>query len=263
MVIDFHVHCFNPKIAEKAIARLSAVSGLTPYTAGLTEQTVKLFDEWGIDRGVILPIATKPSQQKVINDWAAEQDDGRFISFGSIHPDAEDLCEELDRIKSLGLHGIKLHADYQDFWVDDPKMDAVYYEIEKRGLPLVLHSGHDWISPETPHCTPERAAKMLSRHKGLKVILAHMGANGQWQSVYDLIAGMDGEIYFDTAYGSVCPDETMEKLINKHGADRILFGSDCPWDNSMKIKEKILKLHISDGDKEKILGKNAERLLNL
>lgn len=263
MIIDFHVHCFNPKIAEKAIGQLASVSKIEPYTRGLTEQTERRFDEWGIDRGVLLPIATKSTQQTVINDWAAEQDGGRFISFGSVHPDAEDLCEELDRIKSLGLHGIKLHPDYQNFMIDDEKMDAVYDEIEKRGFPVIFHAGWDCVSPDLVHCPPEGAVKMLSKHKGLKVIFAHLGANELWQEVYDCLAGIDGEVYFDTAFTSRCPDDLMEKIIDKHGADRILFASDCPWESSLKIKEKILRLNISDEDKEKILGGNAERLLDI
>lgn len=31
MVIDFHVHAFNPKVAEKAVEKLQAQSGITPY----------------------------------------------------------------------------------------------------------------------------------------------------------------------------------------------------------------------------------------
>ena len=55
----------------------------------------------------------------------------------------------------------------------------------------------------------------------------------------------------------------MVKIIRKHGADRILFASDCPWESSGKMKEKILKLDLSDDEKEKILGENAVRLLDV
>lgn len=263
MVIDFHVHCFNPKIAERAISQLESRSGMVPYTRGLVEQTVERFDEWGVDKGVLLPIATKPTQQVILNDWAAEQDGGRFISFGSIHPNAEDIPQELDRIKAMGLHGIKLHPDYQGFMIDEDRMDAVYDEIERRDLPVIFHAGWDCASPDLVHNPPERAIKMLKKHPHLKVILAHLGANERWQEVYDILAGMDGEVYFDTAFSYNCPDELMVKLIRKHGADRILFASDCPWESSGKMKEKILKLDLSDDEKEKILGENAVRLLDV
>ncbi|MBO5449562.1 MAG: amidohydrolase family protein [Ruminococcus sp.] len=263
MVIDFHVHAFNPKIAQRAVEKLEKISGLTPFTHGLTEETEAVFDSWGVDRGVLLPIATKPSQQTVINDWAAQQDGGRFISFGSVHPEAEDLCEELDRIKSLGLHGIKFHPDYQDFMVEEERMDAIYDEIEKRDLPVVFHAGWDCVSPDLVHCTPDGSVEMLKKHPHLKVVLAHLGANMMWQEVYDKLAGLDCEVYFDTAFSSNCPDDMMKKIIRKHGADRILFASDCPWDNSLEIKKKIERLGLTDSETEKILGLNAKRLLGL
>jgi hypothetical protein len=104
---------------------------------------------------------------------------------------------------------------------------------------------------------------MLKKHPHLKVVLAHLGANMLWEEVYETLAGVDGEVYFDTAFTTLCPDELMEKIILRHSTERILFASDCPWDNSKKIKEKILRLNLSDTDKEKILGKNAERLLKI
>lgn len=263
MVIDFHVHCFNPKIAERALGVLAENFHGKPLTNGLVENTVERFDEWGVDRGVLLPIATKPTQQVILNNWCAEQDGGRFISFGSVHPDAPDLCEELDRIVSLGLHGVKLHPDYQGFMVDEDRLDAVYDEIEKRDLPMVLHAGFDVYSPKCIHCPPERALKMLKKHPNMKVVLAHLGGNDSWYQVWDILAGIDGEVYFDTAFtGRYCPDNMMENIIRRHGADRILFASDCPWDDPSVIKEKIMRLGISDDDKEKIFSGNALRLLN-
>lgn len=264
MVIDLHVHCFDPKIAERAIGGLKECSGIEPLTNGLVENTAERFDSWGVDRGALLPIATKPSQQRTINDWCVKQDGGRFISFGTVHPDAEDLFEELDRIVSLGLHGVKLHPDYQGFMVDEDRLDPLYDELERRGLPVVFHAGYDVFSPKLIHCPPERALKMLEKHPRMKVVLAHLGGNDCWQQVCEILAGIGGEVYFDTAFTSrYCPDELMEKIIRRHGADRILFASDCPWDDPLAIKEKIERLGISDDDKEKIFSGNARRLLDI
>ena len=79
-----------------------------------------------MDKGVVLPIATKPTQQTIINDWAAQQQDEILYCYGSVHPDAPDVLEELERIRQLGLHGIKLHPDYQGFFADEPRMLPIY-----------------------------------------------------------------------------------------------------------------------------------------
>ena len=167
MVIDFHVHAFNPKVAEKAVEKLQAQSGITPFTRGTAEETIQRFDEWGIDKGVLLSVATKPAQQRVINDWCAQQDGGRFISFGGIHPDAEDYEQEIAHIKELGLHGIKLHPDYQGFMIDDERMDKIYDAIERADLPVIFHSGYDCVSPDIIHSTPERALNMIKKHHAI------------------------------------------------------------------------------------------------
>ena len=264
LTIDFHVHAFNPKIAEKAICVLEKCAGITPYTRGLIEQTLSRMDEWGIDKSVMLPIATKPSQQTIINDWAKQQDSERIISFGTVHPDAEDALDEVMRIKQMGLHGVKLHPDYQGFFINDKNLDPLLDAIAKADLPVIFHSGYDVVSPDCVHCAAAPALEMIKRHKDLKVILAHLGCNDYWQDVYDILAGTDGEVYFDTAFTSrYCPDEIMTKIINKHGSERILFASDLPWDSPAEIKSKILRLDISDTAKENILGLNAKRLLGL
>lgn len=265
MIIDLHTHAFNPKVAERAVAKLQAISGFKPYTRGLTEQLIDRMDEWGVDRSVVLPIATKPSQQTVINYWAAqvaEQND-RLIMFGSVHPDAEDFEDEIERIKDLGLKGIKLHPDYQGFLVDDPKLDELYDCIAQSGLPLVLHAGLDCISPELIHCPPAKSAKLLDRHPKLRVILAHLGGHEQWEQVQEQLAGREGELYLDTSFTAACPDGLMTDIIRKHGADRILFGSDCPWESAAKIAEKLLRLPLTDDEREMIFSGNAVRLLGL
>ena len=132
-------------------------------------------------------IRDRPTQQRVINDWCAQQDGGRFISFGGIHPDAEDYEQEIAHIKELGLHGIKLHPDYQGFMIDDERMDKIYDAIERADLPVIFHSGYDCVSPDLIHSTPERALNMIKKHPKLKVILAHLGANMMWEQVRDVL----------------------------------------------------------------------------
>lgn len=263
MLIDFHVHAFNPKIAERAISGLQAASGITPFTNGLIEDTVRRFDEWGVDKGVMLPIATKPSQQTIINNWAAVQESDRIIPFGSVHPDADDVLDELARIKQLGLHGVKLHPDYQGFIVDDPKLDPIYDRLKELDLPVIFHAGFDCYSPKLIHCPPERALALTQKHKGLKMIFAHLGGNDCWQQVAQLLAGAQGDVYLDTAFTQFCDNRLMEKIISRHGSERILFASDCPWESSATIADKIDSLHISDDAKEKIFSGNAVRLLGL
>ena len=264
MYIDFHIHAFVDEIAERAIHRLETVANLEGHTRGTISETIEKLKEWGTDKGVLLPIATKPAQQATINDWASDIQNkyDRIISFGSVHPDAEDVLEELERVKTLGLKGIKFHPDYQDFFVDDEKMFPIYKKCAELELPVIFHAGFDPLSPNTVHCLPEASLKVHEKVPEMTLILAHMGGMYHWDDVEKLLVGKN--IYFDTAFvsGNIS-DEQANRIIKNHGADKILLASDCPWHKTTDEIEMIERLDLSDDDKQMIFYKNAKRLLKL
>ena len=57
--------------------------------------------------------------------------------------------------------------------------------------------------------------------------------------------------------------EKCADMIKRHGAEKILFGSDIPWQGQKVALDYLLSLNISDEEKELITHKNAERLLLL
>ncbi len=263
MYIDFHTHAFADKIAAKAIANLQAVSGFTPYTNGTVSDLKRLIREDGIDKAVFLPIATKPSQQQIINDLSAEMDSDELICFGSVHPDAQDALPELERIKALGLKGIKLHPDYQNFMVDDEKLFPIYQKCAELGLIVVFHAGFDPLSPELIHCMPDAAARVAKMFPELKMVLAHLGGMNKFEDVYNHVAGLPN-VWLDTAflYGRI-DDGMLIKIIRKHGAERILMASDLPWQRPHDSVKQITELAITEEEKEWIFHKAAENLLDL
>ncbi len=97
MIIDFHTHAFADKIAEAAMRSLHKSAGLRPYTDGTVSGLRASMQENGIDISVVLPIATKPEQQRIINDWAAFIRAADIIPFGSVHPmeAKKNLAEEI------------------------------------------------------------------------------------------------------------------------------------------------------------------------
>lgn len=264
MVIDFHIHAFDDAIAQRAIEKLEITSDMKAFTDGTISDTIKHFDKWGVDKGVLLPIATKPSQQVTINNWAIAQKSERIIPFGSVHPEAEDVFEELERIKSLGLFGVKFHPDYQNFIIDEDRMIPIYKKCAELDLPVIFHAGFDPLSPDYIHAMPENSARAFKAVPEMTMILAHLGGMYHWDEVEKYLVGLDGNLYFDTAViAGECEKEQLERIIRNHGANRILLASDCPWHESTSEIEMIKNLDISEKDKELILHKNAEKILGL
>lgn len=264
MIIDVHTHAFSEKIAAKAMASLAATAGKAPCTDGTVKGVLDCMDRLGVDKSVVLTIATKPTQHKIVNNWATEIKSERILPFGSVHPDGEDALETLEYIKKSGLYGIKLHPDYQNFFADDPKAYPIYDLCSQLELPVIFHAGFDPLCPEVVHGTPMAYSKIHREFPGLKMILAHLGGMYRWEQVERHIAGLDGEIYLDTAFtAGEIGSSILDRIIKKHGTDRILMASDCPWDDPANEIKMIQQLNIPDSDKDKLLYKNAVRLLGI
>lgn len=268
MYIDFHTHAFSDAIAEKAIAKLENTlikAGYSNEVPAVTRGTVGEITEglrkWGIDKAVILMIATKPSQQKTINDWAKSVQSDCIYCFGSVHPDAEDALDELERIKKLGLYGVKLHPDYQNFFADEEKLLPIYRKCAELNLPLVLHAGVDAMSADCIHSTPKMGAAIIDAVPELRLILAHLGGNECWDDVEKYLVGKN--VYLDMAYldGNIT-DEQALRIFRNHGTDKILFASDCPWHAPDREKAMLERLPLTEEEKERISHKNAEKILN-
>ncbi|MGN0542609.1 MAG: amidohydrolase family protein [Acutalibacteraceae bacterium] len=264
MIIDFHTHCFPEKIAERAMVQLRRRSGITrPFHSGSPDSLLDLQRKSGVDYSVVLNIATNPRQQKSVNDFAISlcQTEG-FIPFGSVHPDSPDALTELERLKENGIKGVKLHPDYQDFYADDEKMLPIYEKIGSLNMITVFHCGTDIGYPEPVHCTPERLSKVLEAFGGAPVVAAHFGGTCAWEETKEFLCGKN--VYLDTAYCcGVLPPVKAEEIIALHGADKILLGSDAPWQSPADNIGLIDCLDISEDEKRAILGENARRLLGI
>jgi predicted TIM-barrel fold metal-dependent hydrolase len=265
MVIDFHTHIFPDKIAERSIQALQDVSKIHAFTNGTLDGLKSSMKENNIDISVVLPVVTRPAQFDTITSFAAQvtSEEG-IISFGGIHPDNEDYREKLDKIKERGLPGIKLHPDYQDTFIDDSRMVAIIQYASEIGLIVIIHAGLDIGLPDPIHCTPKRSANMLSQieNENAKIVFAHLGGYQNWDEVEEYLVGKN--VWLDTSYvlGKVS-DEQFLRIVKEHGADRILFATDSPWDGQKEALEHIRKMDLTEEEMERILYRNAVELLGL
>ncbi|MBE7044340.1 MAG: amidohydrolase [Ruminococcaceae bacterium] len=262
MIIDFHTHAFPDALAEKTIPVLSKNSGLAPAGNGKISGTLLSMQNHGIDYSVICNIATNAKQTANVNRFAISLlEIPGIIPFGSVHPDS-DYIEQLDILKDAGIRGIKMHPDYQQYFIDDTKVIPIYEEILKRDFVLIFHTGKDYGVGEPTRATPARCKALMPMFRGEKVVLAHMGGFAIWDEVLELL--VDEDVYFDTAALVGVMEEPMYKeLLRRHNQDKVLFATDFPWENP-KDSLELLKRQVTDETQlAKILGENAKRLLNL
>lgn len=262
MIFDIHTHCFPDALAPRAIAKLAYASGgMLPHTDGTLSSLDALMQKQKVNAFAVQNIATNPRQMKKVNDFAASMQCDHIYPFGSVHPDAPDALEELERIASMGMRGIKLHPDYQDFFVDDPKMFPIYKKAADLGFVILFHAGKDYGYRAPFHCTPERLARAL-QHMDCPVIAAHWGGIGMGEAVLQHLCGLP--LYFDLSFGyGTMPRAEAVDIIEKHGTKRLLFGSDCPWHSPEMELRLIDTLDLSQAEREDILWNNAAKLLKI
>lgn len=270
MLFDFHTHAFADAIAERAMAALINTTkqsveteNMKAYTDGTISGIRNLMRKKGISKAMLLPIATKPTQQTTINNWAVDIMGNGIYCCGTIHPESENAVEEIERIKSLGLCGIKLHPEYQFFRPDDKRLFPIYQKAAEMELFVVFHAGWDPAGKGDILAPPRSFAYIAEKFPDLTIIAAHMGGMRMFDEVEDCLAGKFGNVYFDTAAVAdyICSEQFL-RIIETHGTDKILFASDAPWDNPLKEVKMIAELPFSQQDKDLIFYKNAEKLIN-
>jgi len=233
-----------------------------PVHDGTVSGLLKNMDDWNISISVNQPVVTRLSQVRKINEWAAEIRSDRIISFGGIFPHTDDYKRDIDFAADLGLQGLKFHAEYQDFIVDDPYMLKIYDYALSKGLILLHHAGFDPAFPPPFKSSPQRFAKVAQAMRGGIIVAAHLGGHAQWDDVEKYLVGSN--IYLDTSMGfEYFPHDQFLRIVRGHGADKILFGSDAPWSNAMVDIECLKSLPLQESDIAAILGGNAKRILGL
>lgn len=272
-LIDFHTHAFPDAIAQRAMESLqqgARDSGTgfedTFYADGTFDGLVGLMDRSGVDKSVLFSVATKPSQPAAINPWLKGLADScdRIIPFGAVYPD-EGALRTLEDIVQLGFKGIKLHGDFQHFYIDEERMLPIYRRCGELGLIVMLHMGMDFCSVNDYHATPERLVNVLDKISDTKFVAAHMGGVCCEERAVKILPGAEN-VWVDTGYtvtaGRISP-EMMGGLIEAFGADRVLFASDSPWNDPADNFRLISGSGISHEDLELICHKNAEKLLGI
>jgi uncharacterized protein len=245
-VVDVHAHLVQPDQLG------SYAPGVKPGTGPLME----LIRATPVKHSALIVIALKGdlAATRALNDLVlAEANKGGGVLFpvGSVHPDDGDLAlAELDRLHALGFKMVKLHPNTQHFDVASSAVAAVVERCGELGLVVIF----DGYSPFDAN-QPGKFVVLAISHPKAKLILAHLGgptfnAFGlfgmfehyrfpYWQRNvwFDLSATAD--FFADSPYA-----EQLRWLVRKIGADRVLFGSDYPFDTpAHAIEDLVPRLH--------------------
>ncbi|KQW10706.1 amidohydrolase family protein [Streptomyces sp. Root369] len=207
------------------------------------------------------------------------------------HPDL--TVPALEHALEQGLLGAEISSHAQGRELSDPAYEPFWRRAEETGAVLFLHPFgctlderlDRWYLSNTVGQPTENAVALshlifsgvLDRHPGLKLIAAHGGgylpthigrADHAWSVRSD--AGTDcaqlpssylKRLYFDSL---VHDPHVLRALVTAAGPDRVLLGSDFPFDMGTEDPVGALRsAHLPEADFHAVRGGNAAELLRL
>ncbi|MBT3276244.1 MAG: amidohydrolase family protein [Spirochaetales bacterium] len=262
MIVDFHTHAFPDELAERAILYLEEEGDIKAFLDGKISSLLRSMDRAGVNASVVASITTKPGQFKSILAWSETIASDRIIPFPSVHPYDPSAVDQVTEVKKAGFCGIKMHPYYQNFFLDEERLQPIMNRIQQEGLILLLHTGYDLAFERIKKADPARVLSTISKFPELKLVTSHFGGWEDWDDVERLLVGR--KIYMDTSHSMpFIGKERAQRFLNLHPAEYSLFGTDSPWDDQLSDRELIKQMAL-DPEREKLLmGENACRLLGL
>jgi predicted TIM-barrel fold metal-dependent hydrolase len=281
-VIDAHVHAFPTAEWGRS---WQTEARFEPVRDGTLDDVTARMEAAGIEAGVLLLFARPGGRSReeaagdirALNRWGLDvaRRDPRFLPFVGVDPNVlspDELVAEIRDGTTAGARGVKIVPPAMQRYADDPLLEPVFATAVELGLPVLSQSGAGGSvppGPRGPFGRPGAWDGVLSRHKDLRVVLAHMG-HGFEDELVELMRAHDN-VVTDTSLRLGHPrdehpwdDEAAERLvalIRRVGAERVLFGTNYPIADPVEYVDRFNALPLTSLERELIGRENASVLI--
>jgi predicted TIM-barrel fold metal-dependent hydrolase len=254
-IIDTHLHYGT----DPAIAKHLTV----PYVRyGDPDSIIRCLDEYRVSRAVLLPpdrILNPPndfdySEANEVVAQAIEKYPQRLKGAIRINPlfGEEFVWSTIKHfVENRGLGGIKLVAR-ADFY-NPTNIDVIGPVLEAAGrynIPALFHSGHP------SRDLPSLQGYAAKQFPNTKVIIAHIGLHDYLAET--IIACKETPNLF--ADMSQAWPYDIKAFVREIGAERLLFGTDAPFQSPKVERIKVEECRFSDRELDLIFQENAKHV---
>ena len=245
------------------------------------DRSVKMttsFDEYlkamePVDRAICFGIAMPPGregligekQERNVNAAAAAlvaRAPEKLIGFMSVHPDEPGVLEEMERAYGdLGLRGLKLGPNYQNFDPLGENARRVYARAQEMGIPALFHQG---TSPmrDAPirYAHPLVMDEIAMLFPDLRIVMAHMAH--PWLEDCLVVVRKHPNVYADVSARFYRPwsfYNGMRYAYEWKVMEKLLFGSDYPVTTPQEDMDGLR--HLNDFTREHHLPEVPQKAL--
>jgi len=199
----------------------------------------------------------------------------RLKALATLHPQMDHLADEIERVSDLGITGFKLASFSQRFDIASDDVKRMFITMAKIGMKKkknftivfdTFYRSYVHFSVHPDHITtPAKLHAVVSRHPELCFLATHMGGlTADFQSIRRQLKPAPN-LYLDTsnAAHTLRADQFIH-LLQEHGADHILFGTDWPWfDHAPEISlinSLLDQAGFNQDQKEAVFRTNAKKI---
>lgn len=286
-MIDVHHHVVPPFYVEamaEAGVRKVATRAFPKWSP---ERSLRLMDSVGIERAILSlstpgvePARDSAGLARRCNDYLAtlrELRPDRFGAFGVIPFVDSDAAagEAVYVLDELKLEGIALLSNGAGAYLDDPRFEELFLEIDRRGALVFIHPSdpiatgyggllsifYGWFVDTSRTVALMEAAGVFDRYPNVTFVLSHGG--GALPAIGEIVAKRS-RLCCDTA--KVAEPAPLDAILATFGPSRVLFGSDFPWADERKAPYWKSRIEASWGGDDELLDSvfrgNVGRLLS-
>ena len=278
MIIDAHTH--TPTFKDEIPA-----DEIRTNTTWRPDRPVKTPVNWEeymqamapVDKAIVFGIAREGEDSP--NDATAEfvrAYPQKLIGFLSVHPHDPHCLEEMERgVSDLGLRGVKLGPNYQNFDPLGEEAFRMFQRAQELRLPIVFHTGTSPVqTADLDYAHPRHFDRIAIAFPDLKMVLAHM--SHPWQATAIAVIRKHRNVYADISALFYRPWSfySCMRLAEEWGVlHKLLFGTDylvsTPQENldALRNPNRIVEgthlPRISEAAMEEIIYRDSLGLLGL
>lgn len=261
MIIDAHAHVWPDKIAELALSanRLPELNARGDGTVSGLEADMAAS---GVSVSCCLGIANEARHVDSVNRFVAGLTSDTRFGFGTVHVDLS-VEENMASLRRHGVRAVKIHPLFQGFALDDPRLWSIF-EAFGDEIAVITHVGEGGSPEANRLSSPKMIADIARQFPALRLMACHFGGYKILDDAEEMLNGAD--VVLETSWPpslSTLRPERVRDLIRRHGAERVVFGSDWPMTSPAEEIKAIDSLGLSDDETKLVLGGTLARVLGI
>lgn len=242
--------------------------GMRPQPKGDAGWMFELYDRMGIGTACMaswLGIFADSSAGSDVTAEAVRRDPDRVVGYGTIDPNyVEDVAAEVQRVHSdPGMLGMKPYFPRNGVAYDDPRYTPWWEYANEHHRFALIHSSELLGTAPKGRAGPALGSLLenLTRsYPEVSILLAHSAGSFATARYHIDVASEFERVFFEITLTDV-PLGAIELLVENVGADRVLFGTDCPMRDPRPQFGWLAYTHLNEADKLAILGGNMRQIL--